>query len=143
MKKDEGIPPKRGPPERRAGDIDCLFETADVIHTYTSKQAVEDGVLFDVNELSKLSPSIKWGEGPFQYVTTNLATSKGYLKEGSEPSVPNFLDLFNQVGQRMQRPGPKDYFYQAMIEFPDGTRGEVYAKQNETGRYTILLPEDD
>ena len=141
MRKDENVLPKRGPPPRRADDIDCLFETADVIHTYTSKQAVEDGVLFDVNELSRLSPSIKWDEGPFQYVTTNLAMSKGYIKE-NVPSVSNFLDLFRDVSERIARQGKHDYFYQAMIEFPDGTRGEVYAVQNEHGRYTIMAPED-
>ena len=85
--------------------------------------------------------SIKWDEGPFQYVTSNLAFSKGYLKEGEDVQVANFLGLFRIMGEHMKRTGP-DHFYSTQVEFPDGTRGEVYAVQNESGRYTAMLPED-
>ena len=107
---------------------------------YTDRQALEDGIIFDVTELSKISPSIKCGEGPFQYVTTNLCYQKGYLRDGV-PSIPNFLDLFRNVSEHMKRKGP-DHFYNARIEFPDGTRGEVYAVKNNNDRYTLMLPSD-
>ena len=129
----------RAPP-RRAGDIGTLFEQAEVITEYTDRMALEDGIIFDVQELSKLSPSIKWGEGLFQYVTSNLC-SKGYVKDGAQPSIPNFLDLFRNMSEHMKRKGP-DHFYNATIEFPDGTKGEVYAVKNNSNRYTLLLPEE-
>jgi len=121
---------KETQPDKR---IDRLFDEADLISSYTSNQAVEDGALFDVRELSKPSPSIKWDERDHFSVTSNLAFSKGYLKDGAEPSIPNFVDLFRTLGEHMKRTGP-DHFYNTTIEFPDGTRGEVYAVQNETGR---------
>jgi hypothetical protein len=55
--------------------------------------------------------------------------------------VANFLDLFTNLCQVMRKRGP-DHFYNATIEFPDGTKGEVYAVQNNSGRYTILLPDE-
>ena len=113
--------------------IDDLFGDAEIISSYSTRQAVEDGVLFDVQELAKLSPSIKWGEGPFQYVTSNLCYGKGYLKDDQPVQVANFIDLFRTMGEHMKRTGP-DHFYNKTIEFPDGTRGEVYAVQNESGR---------
>jgi type I site-specific restriction endonuclease len=33
--------------------IDQFFKPEDIIYTYTSKQAVEDGVLFDLDQVSK------------------------------------------------------------------------------------------
>lgn len=127
---------------RKDEGIESLFDEADLISSYTDRQAVEDGVLFDVTELSKVSPSINWSEGPFTYVTANLCYSKGYLRDGATPSIPNFLDLFRNMGEHMRKTGP-DYFYSMNTEFPDGSRGTVWAKENMSGGYTLLLPEDD
>ncbi len=122
--------------------LESLFSEADLISSYSSAEAVADGILFDVLELKKLSPGIKWEDGPFRYVTTNLCYSKGYLKDEQEVSIPNFLDLFRTVGAHMQTTGSSD-FYNTKIEFPDGTTGMVYAARNEhPGKYTIMLPED-
>lgn len=125
--------------EKPGEHSEALFTEADIISSYTDAQAVEDGVLFAVQELSKLSPRANYDKGPFQYVTTNLC-SKGYLKDGV-PQVANFLDLFVAVERVLRERGPDD-FYTANVEFPDGTTGEVYAARNESGRYTLLLPED-
>lgn len=127
--------------DRKDDDITDLFDEAEVISSYSSRQAVEDGILFDVNELGKVHASPVWQEGPFQYVTTNLC-SKGYLKDGETPSIPNFLDLFRTMHEHMRRNGP-DHHYSKVIEFPDGTTGTVYAKRNEHHRYTLMLPDDD
>ena len=64
----------------RTGVIDVIFPpTGDYQDQMPASQAFV---------LSKLSPSIKWQEGPFQYVTANLCYAKGYLKEGADVSVP-------------------------------------------------------
>ena len=126
--------------------IESLFDEADLISMYTDRQAVEDGILFDVTELSKVSPSINWRGYGFQYVTENLCFSKGYLKDGEAPNIPNFLDLFNNMREHMRksdlgRTEPDD-FYAMQTEFPDGSRGQVWAERNMSGGYTLLLPED-
>jgi hypothetical protein len=129
--------------DRKKDDgIESLFDAADIISSYTDRQAVEDGILFDVKELANVSLSITWGELPFQYVTANLCYSKGYLKDGTAPSIPNFLDLFRNMTEHMRKTG-KDWFYSMDTEFPDGSRGTVWAKQNMSGGYTLMLPSDD
>lgn len=127
--------------DKRQKSIEDLFDEAEIISVYSDHQAVEDGVLFDVQELAKVSPSIQWDKGPFQYVTASLCYSKGYLKDGVDVQVANFIDLFRNMGEHMRKTGP-DHFYNAKIEFPDGTKGEVYAVQNNSRRYTLMLPED-
>lgn len=130
--------------DRKEQSIDDLFGDAEIISSYSERDAVEDGVFFDVQELAKLSPSIKWNEGPFQYVTSNLCYSKGYAKAGENvqvAQVANFIDLFRNMGEHMKRTGP-DNFYNATIEFPDGSKGEVYAVLNSSRRYTLMLPAD-
>lgn len=116
-----------------------LFDKEDVIYEYTSKQAEEDGILFD---LTKVSPSIN--KSPFNYVTANLI-NKGYLKE-EKYAVANILDLIHQAFLIMEK-GTKnftqpDYFFSGKIELPNGEMQEIFIEQNETGKFTIMLPED-
>ena len=66
-----------------------LFDEEDVIYSYTSKQAEEDGILFDITNINK-----HWEKGLFNYVTMNLL-SKGYLK-WEKFQIANILDLLNQ-----------------------------------------------
>jgi hypothetical protein len=127
--------------DRNERRLDDLFGDAEIISSYSSRQAVADGVFFDVTELSKVSPSTAWKDGPFSYVTSNLCYSKGYLKDGEPPRVANFLDLFRTVQEHMRVKGP-DHFYNVPVEFPDGTTGEVYASLNEHDKYTLMMPED-
>ena len=35
-----------------------------------------------------------------------------------------------------------DWFFEGEIELPSGNRQQVFIEQNETGKYTILLPSD-
>lgn len=35
-----------------------------------------------------------------------------------------------------------DWFYSGEIELPNGTKQKIFIQQNETGRYTVMLPED-
>ncbi len=109
------------------------------IYTYTSKQAEDDGILFDV---TKINP--KWKDGIFNYVTTNLLNN-GYFKD-DQINIPNILDLLNQclkmVKAKSENFTNQEDFFSGEIEFPDGVKQKVYIALNETGKFTIMMPED-
>ena len=111
----------------------------DIIFEYTLRQAEEDGVLVNV---TKINPS--WKKGPFNYVTSNLL-SKGYMK-GKEFNVPCLVDLLNQslriLKIKTRNFRKFDTFFEGRVEFPSGNTGQVFICQNETGKFTIMLPED-
>ena len=114
-------------------------EDMEVVYSYTSEQAVEDGVLVDI---TKINPS--WNKGLFNYVTTNLL-SKGYMK-GDEINIPNLLDLLNQALQIVKDKSKNfkefDTFFCGKIEFPNGEKEKIFIEMNETEKFTIMLPED-
>ena len=116
-----------------------LFNEKDIIYSYTSQQAEEDGYIVDI---TKINPS--WKHGLFNYVTTNLL-SKGYIKDDTV-NIPNMLDLLNQslqiVKNKSQNFTVPDTFFAGKIEFPDGEKKEIFIEMNETGKYTLMLPED-
>ena len=56
------------------------------ISVYSSNEAVEDGILFDIKELKQ-----GWEKGIFNYITGNLLFSKGYLKEGERVIIQKLL----------------------------------------------------
>ena len=107
----------------------------EVISTYTSEQATADGVLMGV---SSLNPP--WGKGPFSHITSNLL-SQGYREEDGSSRLVNVVDLLNQALKICQSK-PADHFYSGRIEFPDGSQRKIFIGQNETGKFTIMLPED-
>ena len=116
---------------------------AKVIYAYTSAQAEDDGILFDV---TKLNPA--WEKGLFNYVTTNLL-SEGYLIENAAQSsinVPNLVDLLNQANEIVRAKSNNfrdfDTFYSGAVELPSGTPQDIFIQQNETGKFTIMKPED-
>ena len=111
------------------------------ISTYTSKQAEEDGILFDA---TKLNPT--WEKGLFNFITTNLL-SKGYMEESDgRIRMPNIVDLLNQANQIVREKSKNfkefDTFFSGDIELPSGTKQQIFIQQNETGKFTIMLPED-
>lgn len=112
------------------------------IYTYTSNQAVEDGILFDVTEIDP-----NWKKGLFNYVTTNLL-GKGYMSGNATApvNIPNLLDLLNQSIQIVKRESRNftefDSFFSGDIELPNGDQQKILIVQNETGKFTIMLPED-
>lgn len=142
----------------------------ELVSKYTSGQAVEDGVLFDVDLLAKTrNPT------PLKYVTTGLL-AKGYWNDTcekgitrgeagksdrcpscevfikhhgdklacSEPTlnIPNMVDLITQGLRIFSKKPADDWFVSGMIELPSGQKQKVFIAQNETGRYTLMLPED-
>ena len=120
---------------------DQFFSNADVVSVYTSDEATEDGVLFDIR---KLNPD--WEKGIFSHITVNLMSSCGYFNEDRTLNIPNLLDLLNQsleiVRKKSDNFTEHDWFFEGEIELPSGNKQQVFIQQNETGKFTILLPED-
>jgi hypothetical protein len=112
----------------------------EVISSYSDCEAVEDGILVD---LGKVKEEYKFG--PFKYLTNNLLVSKGYLVN-DKLNEPNLFDLLVQCNKSKmaadKKKGEEDYFYSVQVEFPSGDKGRVFVAQNETGKFTIMLPED-
>jgi len=106
------------------------------ISIYTSEQATEDGFLFQLNLKANI---------PFSHVTTNLMYQCGYMEKDTQGedhiNMTNMTDLLNQALEIMRKSKP-DWFYSGKIELPSGTTQKIFIVQNETGKYTIMLPED-
>ena len=148
-----------------------FFEQKDVIFTYTSKQAEEDGILFDLDQLlpgkicknfflkyitagllakgylnDRCKHGVKDGEqgknsrcvtcGTFQSCTGNLSCLQPTI------NIPNLTDLITQAAQIFKRKPDDDYFVSGSIELPSGQKQKIFIAQNETGRYTAMLPEE-
>ena len=117
-----------------------IFSEQDIVSQYTEKQAVEDGILFDVAQIKP-----EWAiKGLFNYITSNLL-SKGYL-QSDKSFVPNVIDLLNQanhiVKTKSQNFKAFDHFFSGSIELPSGQKQKIFIQQNVTGKFTIMLPED-
>lgn len=118
------------------------------IFKYTSEEAEADGILINI---SKLNP--RWDNCPFNYATANLM-SQGYIlkeKNGEQNeqiklNIPNVLDLIHQAMDIVRRKSNNftqpDTFFNGRIEFPDGSKQEIFIAINETGKFTLMLPED-
>ena len=148
-----------------------FFEQKDVIFTYTSRQAEEDGILYDVDTIALGKISSRFF---LKYITAGLL-SNGYwndrckygVKDGEQgknprcatcdvfqqgsgnlsclkPSlnIPNITDLIVQAVQIFKRKPADDYFVGGSIELPSGQKQKIFIAQNETGRYTAMLPEE-
>lgn len=118
---------------------DGLFTKDDVIYSYGIEQAEEDGILFNITTINK-----DWEKGLFSHVTDNLL-SKGYYDE-KEVRIINLLDLLNQANEIVRKATKNfkkfDSFFSGEIELPNRTKQKVFIQQNETGKFTIMLPED-
>ena len=123
-------------------DTQDPFAGAEVISAYTSKQAVEDGILFNI---VTLNPA--WEKRIFNYITTNLLT-QGYFEEDKPGKIriPNLLDLLNQANQIVRKATNNfqdfDTFFSGSIELPSGEQQKIFIEQNETGKFTVMLPQD-
>jgi len=110
------------------------------VFEYTSNQAVEDGILFDITAVDP-----QWQKGLFNYVTVNLLHS-GYLNKENKINIPNLLDLLNQALQIVKKETNNftlfDTFFSGSVELPNGDSQKIFIGQNETGKFTIMLPDD-
>ena len=114
-------------------------EIQKTIFKYSLEQAEEDGVLINVE---KINPN--WKAGPFNYITSNLL-SKGYM-DGEKFNIRRIVDLLNQSLKVLKTKTDNfrkfGAFFEDSIELPDGSSERIFICQNETGKFTILLPED-
>lgn len=99
----------------------------------------EDGILVDITNINP-----EWKRGLFNYVTSNLL-SKGYIKD-NKVDTPCLLDLLNQTNvivRILSRDFKKfDSFFSGIIELPSREKQKIFIEMNETGNFTIMLPED-
>ena len=115
-----------------------IFSKEDIVSTYLSSEAVEDGSLFDLDLVVKQS---SLGKFVFQYMTTNLL-AKGYWNTDQTINIPNLRDLIEQSLRVFRKKPSDDYFISGVIELPSGCKQKIFIAQNESGRYTVMLPED-
>ena len=57
-------------------------------------------------------------------------------------NLPNVLDLLTAALRIFSKKIKDDWFVDGLVELPSGKKQKVYIAQNETGRYTLMLPED-
>ena len=112
-----------------------------VITQYLSPQAEEDGVLVNIE---KINP--EWEKGPINYITTNLLVQGGYLDASRKLNLNCVLDLLNQ-SLSILKTKSKDFtemdsFFSGSVEMANGSKEEIFIEENETGKFTVMLPED-
>ena len=116
-----------------------MFKEEDIIYSYSSKQAEEDGILINIEKINQT-----WEKLPINYITINLM-NKGYL-ENYQVKISNLLDLINQTIYIIKEKSKKDKkiesFYAGIIELPNSEKQEIFIQRNETGKFTIMLPEE-
>lgn len=105
--------------------------------TYSSEQAVEDGVLFDITTVNH-----SWREKSiFEYVSTSLM-AKGY-----EDDILNLAELLDQALRIVASASngftdAKEVQYSGNIELPNGEQQEIFIRMNEHGKYILMTKED-
>ena len=112
-----------------------FFTEDDIISQYTDEDAIEDGILVKLERSGKpLSRYIK-------LATTNLLVSCEYLVD-DQLNIPNIRDLITQCHSIMIKGTESRGFYSGDIELPSGEQQKVFIEQNNSGGYTVMLPED-
>ena len=117
-----------------------MFDESDIIYRYTSEEAVQDGVLVDLDQIFPGNEKTNL----FKYATTNLM-NQGFLEkdEIKKAAIQDLLVQASAIAKAKSKGFTKpDWFYSGEIELPNGSKQEIFIEQNETGRYTVMLPED-
>ena len=112
-----------------------------VITQYLSPQAEEDGVLVNIEKINT-----EWEKGPINYITTNLLVQGGYLDASRKLNLNCLLDLLNQslsiLKTKSKNFTEMDWFFSGSVELPNGSKQDVFIEENETGKFTVMLPID-
>ncbi len=130
--------------ETKVGDVvkSGPYEGFTSVSKYSSDEAVEDGFLMALDLIAKWKRA---GQSPLKYVTTGLL-EKGYWNDQSctqkSLNMANMLDLIAQSLRVFRKKASDDYFVSGVIELPDGKKQKIFISENETGRYTVMLPEE-
>jgi hypothetical protein len=64
-------------------------------------------------------------------------------EDKQELNIANVLDLVVAALKIFNKKPADDWFVSGLVELPSGKKQTVYIAQNETGRYTLMLPEDN
>jgi hypothetical protein len=118
-----------------------IFGTNDLVYVYTDNQAINDGVITDLSTV--INRYFK--NSPFNYATSNLLLSLGYMTEGDDGlklNVPCIIDLIISASLIYRKMPAGDYFACGYIEAPNGQKTKIFMAQNESGKFTLMLPED-
>lgn len=111
----------------------------EVIFKYTQEEAINDGVLFSLETV------INCDRLPFNVVTNSLM-QKGYFSDSEGLNAPALTDLLKQAFQIMKKKSKdfteEDYFFEGIVELPNGLKQKIFICLNETGKFTLMLPED-
>ena len=122
-----------------------IFTDDDVISVYTSDQAAEDGILFDLGKSNLLKNDM------FNFVTTNLLLELDIQKYDGKRrtdviNISMMLDLIEQskriVLRGIEANLQEDSFYCGDVRKHNGERIKIFIEMNETGKLTLLLPSD-
>jgi len=114
---------------------DSVF--GEVIYSYTSDEAENDGILVKLDEVLP-----EYSKGAFSHITSNLL-SKGYESKITGVNILCLKDLLQQCARIVHKKySEEEYFYTGMVETLNGDKIKVFIEKNETGRFTIMLPED-
>ncbi len=152
--------------------MESAFKPDDVIFVYTSAQAAEDGDLFDLDTILarkvgsqplflKYITAGLLAKGYWNDKCKNGVPNGQQGKDDRCPSCDvfmtvvdrlsclndslnraNLFDLINQAGRIFRKKPLDDYFVSGTIELPAGSKQKIFIAQNETGRYTAMLPEE-
>lgn len=79
-------------------------------------------------------------------MVTVALMNKGYFREDETLNIPALEDLLRQSFYIMKIKSKNfkepDYFFSGEIELPNGEKQKIFICQNETGKFTIMLPEE-
>jgi hypothetical protein len=117
------------------------FEGFEVVDSYTTKEAVADGVRVDLSTVGRIPIYAPVCRG-IRYATRALL-AKGYMSD-DKPNLPNLADLLVQVSLAIRKRLAKgeDRLFECRVEFPGGQQGKIWAAINEEGSLTLMLPTD-
>src|SRR5665647_1405100 len=78
---------------------------------------------------------------PLQFIITGLL-AKGYWNPDNTINVANLRDLIIQSLRVFRKNPLDDYFVSGRIQLPSGSSQKIFIAQNESSRYTAMLPEN-
>ena len=113
-----------------------IFIDDDVIAVYTSDQAAEDGILFDLGKSNLLKNDM------FNFVTTNLLLEMDIQKYDGKRRTDLIEQAKRIVLRGIEANLQEDSFYCGDVRKHNGERIKIFIEMNETGKLTLLLPSD-
>ena len=126
-----------------------MFEEADVIYSYTRKQAIEDGVLVDVTETAK-ECGFKYPVAVTRAVWDRVIVPDDGAKAFGQSEAGRLWDVLWILHVTIARsPGPKDtLFYSLLVS--DGEKSRTVRLKSVCGpgddmtpTITIMMPDQD